>query len=89
MLHIVDYVKRHSCPIYYDGSSGENFGKLKIKDNTKLTNKQKDALNFYINRRISEKDISDQISTVYYQNVGYWPSEFCNKIDIVLNTNIM
>ena len=39
MLHIVDHVKRHGCSITYDGSRGENFGKLKIKDNTKLNNK--------------------------------------------------
>ena len=44
----------------------ENFGKLKIKDNVKLTNKQKDVLNFYISRIISEEDTVDDISTMYY-----------------------
>ena len=39
MLHFVDYIQRHGCPINYDGSRGENFGKLKIKDNARLTNK--------------------------------------------------
>ena len=32
----------------YDGSCGENSGKLKIKDIAKLTNKQKHTLNFDI-----------------------------------------
>ena len=44
----------------------ENFGKLKIKDNVKLTNKQKDVLIFYISRIISEEDTVDDISTMYY-----------------------
>ena len=66
MLHIVDYIIIHGCPMNYDDSCGDNFGKLKIKDNTKLTNKQKDAVNFDINRRISEKDTVNAISTVYY-----------------------
>ena len=39
ILHIVEYIKCHGCPINYDGSRGENFGKLKIKENTQLTNK--------------------------------------------------
>ena len=49
----------------------KHFGKLKTKDNTKLTNKQKDTINFDISRRVSEEDVIDQVSTVYYQNVGY------------------
>ena len=54
MLHIYDYIKRHGSPLNYDGSRGENFGKIKIKDNAKLTRKQKGAFNFDIGRRISE-----------------------------------
>ena len=42
MLHVINYVSRHGCPMNYDGSSSENFGKLKIKDSVKLTNKKKD-----------------------------------------------
>ena len=53
----------------------------------KLTNKQKDALNFDIGRIIAEEDIVDEISTVYYQHVGYWSSTYCNEHDIILNTN--
>ena len=87
MLHVVDYITRHGCPMNYDGSRGENFGKLKIKDNAKLTNKQKDTLNFDISRRISEEDVVDQISTVYHTNMGSWPSSFCNETDIALNAN--
>ena len=34
-------------------------------------NKQKDALNFDIGRRISEEYIVDEISTVYYQTTGH------------------
>ena len=87
MLHIVDYIKRHGCPMNYDGSRGENFGKLKIKDNAQLTNKQKETLNFDISRRISEEDIVDEICTVYYQNMGCWPSSFCNETDLMKNAN--
>ena len=71
----------------YDGLCGEHFGKLNVKDNTKLTNKQQDTLKFDIGRMISEEDIIDQIHIVYYQNVGYWPSELCNDSNIVLNIN--
>ena len=87
MLHVVDYIQRHGCPMNYDGSRGENFGKLKIKDNARLTNKQKDTLNFDIGRRISEEDVVDQVSTVYHNNMGSWPSSFCNETDIALNAN--
>ena len=40
MLHICDYIERHGSPLNYDGSRGENFGKVKVKDNAKLTNKR-------------------------------------------------
>ena len=42
----------------------------KIKDNAKLTNKEKDALNFDISCRIFEENIVDHIFTIYYQNNG-------------------
>ena len=89
MLRIVDYITRHGCPINYDGSRGENFGKFKIKDNVNFTNKQKDTLNFNIGRKISEEDIVDEISTAYYQNVNYWLSTYCNETDIMLNANMI
>ena len=41
MLHLCDYIQRHGSPLNYDGSRGENFGKVKIKDNAKLTRKDK------------------------------------------------
>ena len=87
MLHVCDYIQRHGCPMNYDGSRGENFGKLKIKDNAKLTNKQKGTLNFDIGRRISEEHVIDQVSNVYYNNKGYWPSDYCNDTDITENGN--
>ena len=71
MLHITDYIERHGCPMNYDGSRGENFGKIKIKDNARLTNKQKDTLNYDIGRRISEEDVINEVSNVYYQRNGY------------------
>ena len=71
----------------YDGSRGENFGKLKIKDNTKLTNKEKETLTFDIGYNISEEDIVDHIYIVYYQNKEYWVSNYCNEIDVMLNSN--
>ena len=85
MLHVCDYIKRHGSPLNYDGSRGENFGKVKIKDNAKLTNKQKPTFNFDIGRRISEEDLIDNASNVFQQNKGYWPSEFCNDTDIAGN----
>ena len=51
MLHITRYIKRYGCPMNFDGGRGENLGKIKIKDNAKLTIKQKDTLNFDIGRR--------------------------------------
>ena len=36
MLHGCDYIKRHGSPLNYDSSRGENFGKVKIKDNAKF-----------------------------------------------------
>ena len=78
VLHIVDYIIRHGSPMNYDGSRGEYFGKTKIKDNAQLTNKQRETLNFDISRRLTEEDIVDEISAVYFQNYGEWPSKFCN-----------
>ena len=33
MLHIFDYITHYGCPMNYDGSRGETFGKLKTKYN--------------------------------------------------------
>ena len=87
MLHVCDYIKRHGSPLNYDGSRGENFGKIKIKDNAKLTNKRKLTFNFDIGRRISEEDVIDSASNIFQQNKGYWPSEFCNDTDIAIDAN--
>ena len=87
MLHVCDYIQRHGSPLNYDGSRGENFGKVKIKDNAKLTRKQKGAFNFDIGHRISEEDVIDNASNIFQQNKGYWPSEFCNDTDIAENAN--
>ena len=78
MLHVCDYIERHGSPLNYDGSRGENFGKVKIKDNAKLTRKQKGAFNFDIGHRISEEDVIDNASNIFQQNKGYWPFEFCS-----------
>ena len=88
MLHTIDTIQRHGAPINYDGSRGENFGKILIKDNAKLTNKQKDTLNFDIGRRVSEENIVNKASTVYFENTGTWPSEYCNEIDLMLGNEI-
>ena len=80
MLHIADYIQRHGCPMNYDCSRGENLGKLKIKDNAKRTNRQKDALSFDIARRIPEEDIVDHVLTVYHDNSGDWPLTFAMKL---------
>ena len=71
----------------YDGSRGENFSKLKIKNNAKLNNKDKDILNFDISRRISEGDIVGRISTIYYQNNGWWVSKYFNETYGMMNDN--
>ena len=52
----------------YDGSRGENFGRLKIKGDTKFTNEQKGTLNFDISRQIPEEHVIDQVPHVYYNN---------------------
>ena len=87
MLYVCDYIKRHGSLLNYDGSRGENFGKVKIKDNAKLTRKQKGAINFDIGRRISEEDLIDNASVLFKGNKGYWSSEFCNDTDIAVNAN--
>ena len=66
MLRIVNYIRRHGCPINYGSSYGEIIGKLRINNNTKRTNIQKDTLDFDISHRIFDEDIMDQISTIYY-----------------------
>ena len=86
MLHVVDYIIIHGYAMDYDGSRGDNFGKLQIKDNAKITNTQKDVLNFDIRRRINKKGIVDDTSTVYYHNEEYWSSQ-CNETYITVNAN--
>ena len=76
MLHVCVYIERHGCPMNYNGSRGDFFGKPKIKDSILLTNKQKDALNFDIGQRILEDDVIDQASTFYLHNKGYWHHNF-------------
>ena len=71
----------------YDGSKGANFGKIKIKDNAKLANKQNLTLNFDFGGRISEEDVINKASSVYFYNKGYWPSDYCNDTDITINEN--
>ena len=87
ILHVIDYITRHGCSMNWDGSRGETFGKLKIKDNAKLTNKYKDTLNSDISCRISEEDIVDHIYMIYYQNKGRWVSTYYNDTDIMINAN--
>lgn len=87
MLHMTHYIQRYGCPMNYDGGRGKNFSKIKIKDNAKLTNKQKDTLNFDIGRCISEEGVINQVSNVYFQRNGYWPSSYCNETDIMDNAN--
>ena len=84
MLHIVDYIKRHGCPMNYDGSRGENIGKTKIKDNAKRTNQQKHTLHYDIGKRISECDIVDHVSTSFFERKGRWPSQYCSDSDLVM-----
>ena len=40
MLYVCDYIQGHGYLMNFDGSRGGKFGKLKIKDNTKLTNRK-------------------------------------------------
>ena len=89
ILHVVDCITRHCCPINYAGSRGDNFSKLKIKDNANLTSKVKDTLNFDIRCRIAEEDIVDNISTIHYQNNGKCVSKYCDDTDILEHTNIL
>lgn len=82
MLHVCDFISRHGSPINCDGSRGENFGKVKIKDNAKKTNMQKDTLNFDISKRIAEEEIMDQAALVYHRNTGRWFSNYCLDTDL-------
>lgn len=45
-----------------------------MKVSAKLKYKEKDTLNFEVSMEISEEVIADQISTVNYNNMCYWPS---------------
>ena len=58
LLHIVDYILRHGSPSNWDGSRSEHFGKLIVKDNAKLTNHQKDTLNFDISKRLYNNSVN-------------------------------
>ena len=82
MLHVVDYIMRHGPPSCYDGGPCEHMGKIKVKDMAKITNNQRDSLNFDISRRLAEQDVVDHLSNVFYQNHKVWPSEFCNDGDL-------
>ena len=44
IIHIVDYITIYGYPMSYDGSMSENFDKLKITYNAKLTKKEKETL---------------------------------------------
>lgn len=82
-LHIVDYIERFGVPGNWDGSRPEFFGKEIVKDHAKLTNKQKETLNFDISRRICETDVIDEVSKIFYQKHSRWPSQYCNDVDIM------
>ena len=72
-LHVVYYITKYGFPMNYDGSRGDIFGKLRIKANTKLTNKDKEPINSDIGCRISEENIVDQFFTVYFKirDIGF------------------
>ena len=52
--HIVEYIRRHGVPSNLDGSLGELFGKLIVKDHAQLTNKSNDCLSYDIATRYAE-----------------------------------
>jgi hypothetical protein len=87
MLHITDYIQRFGSPLNFDGGRGENFGKVKIKENARRTNKDRNCINFDIGTRISEEDVIDEASSLFYQNNRRWPSKFCNVKDHVDNSD--
>ena len=45
IIHIVYNITQHSCHMDSDISRGKRCGKLNIKDNTKLSNNEKEILN--------------------------------------------
>ena len=82
ILYSINYIRIHGASLNFDGSRDGNYGKLKIKDNIKLTRKEKVLFNFNIDRRITEDDVVDIASNIFMYNRCYCPFEFCSDNDI-------
>ena len=54
LLHLCDIIRRHGAPCNIDGSRGEFMGKVLVKDNAKLTNKNRLSLSYDIALRYAE-----------------------------------
>ena len=79
MLHIIDIIVRHGRPSNYDGGRGEAMGKEMIKENGKLTNKQRGTIDFDIATRIVEENIIHLASVIHEKTHGIWPSKYGGK----------
>ena len=85
ILHIPEFIRRFGCPNNFDGSIGEQKGKTLIKNNAKLTTKQKGKISYDVCKRMSEQTIIDEAAKTHYVNTGRFPSVYCNDIDILQN----
>ena len=78
------YIKRHRCPINYHGSKGASFSKLKIKMMLKSPTSIRQRSILILE---GVYQMIDKASSVYFQNKGYWPSDYCNYTGITTNAN--
>jgi hypothetical protein len=60
--HITEYIRKHGVPSNLDGSLGELFGKLIVKDHAQLTNKSNATLSFDIGMRYAESRCFEKLN---------------------------
>ena len=60
-------------------------GKTLIKNNAKLTTKQKGKICYDVCKQMSEQTIIDEAAKTHYVNTGKFPLVYCNDIDILQN----
>ena len=79
LKHIADIMRRHGVPSNIDGSRGEYFGLIFVKNHAKLTNKDRDTLSLDISTRYAETKCMEKLNELREEQGLFTNLKFLNS----------